>query len=49
MATVEESKYSGAHAAKLLAHTFDRSKLAAKNLPYERLDQLTVEVLLGVR
>jgi len=49
MATVEEAKYSPAHAAKLLAHAFDRSKLAAKNLPYERLDQLTVEVLLGAR
>jgi xylose isomerase len=49
MATVEESKYSQAHATKLLAHVFDRSKLAAKNLPYERLDQLTVEVLLGGR
>ena len=49
MATVEEAKYSAAHSTKLLAHAFDRSKLAAKNLPYERLDQLTVEVLLGVR
>jgi xylose isomerase len=49
MATVEEAKYSPSHAAKLLAHTYDRSKMAAKNLPYERLDQLTVEVLLGVR
>ena len=28
---------------------FDRSTLAAKRLPYERLDQLTIEVLLGVR
>jgi xylose isomerase len=42
-------KYSAAHSTKLLSHAFDRSKLAAKNLPYERLDQLTVEVLLGAR
>ena len=49
MATVEEAKYSASHCTKLLAHAFDRSKLAAKNLPYERLDQLTVEVLLGAR
>jgi xylose isomerase len=33
----------------LLAQTFDRSALAAKGLAYERLDQLTMEVLLGVR
>ena len=35
--------------AKLLAFEFDRSTLAAKRLPYERLDQLTIEVLLGAR
>jgi hypothetical protein len=28
---------------------FDRVALAQKPLPYEQLDQLTVEVLLGVR
>ena len=33
----------------LLAHKFDRGALAAKGLAYERLDQLTMEVLLGVR
>ncbi len=49
MATPEAAKYSAAHAATLLAHTFDRPTMAAKNLPYERLDQLTVEVLLGIR
>ena len=27
----------------------NRRKLGARGLPYERLDQLTVEVLLGVR
>jgi xylose isomerase len=28
---------------------FDRSELAGKRLPYERLDQLTIDILLGVR
>jgi xylose isomerase len=41
--------YSKDHLAKLLAYDFDRATLAAKRLPYERLDQLTVEVLLGAR
>jgi xylose isomerase len=42
-------KYSAAGAKKLLAHQFDRGALASKGLAYERLDQLTVDVLLGVR
>ncbi len=33
----------------LLAQTFDRAELSAKGLAYERLDQLTMEILLGVR
>ena len=41
--------YSRDHLATLLAYDFDRATLAAKRLPYERLDQLTVEVLLGMR
>ena len=35
--------------SKLSKEVFDRSALAKKQLPYERLDQLTIEVLLGVR
>jgi xylose isomerase len=47
-------KESGSNAAlppcdALLSQNFDRSALAAKGLRYERLDQLTMEVLLGVR
>ncbi|GAC1446161.1 MAG: hypothetical protein NVSMB56_02260 [Pyrinomonadaceae bacterium] len=34
---------------KLRANSFDRAKLAAKGLQYERLDQLTMEILFGVR
>jgi xylose isomerase len=41
--------YSAEKAETLKAHTFDRAALGARGLPYERLDQLTVEVLLGVR
>jgi len=42
-------KYSSQKADGLKAETFDRSGLGARGLNYERLDQLTVEVLLGVR
>lgn len=41
--------YSAAKAETLKAHRFDRAALGARGLPYERLDQLTVELLLGVR
>jgi xylose isomerase len=41
--------YSKEHAAKLLASDFDRVGLATKRLPYERLDQLTIDIILGVR
>jgi len=42
-------KYSTDKANALKAQTFDRSIIAGRGLKYERLDQLTVEVLLGVR
>ena len=41
--------YSAQKAADLKAATFDRAALGARGLPYERLDQLTVELLLGIR
>jgi xylose isomerase len=41
--------YSTAAAQKLLATSFDRRALAQKGLQYERLDQLTIELLMGVR
>jgi len=43
------ARYSKANAAKLLDAPLDRVELAAAPLPYERLDQLTMEVLMGVR
>jgi len=42
-------KYSAEKANALKAQSFDRSAIAGRGLKYERLDQLTVEVLLGVR
>jgi len=41
--------YSEDGSKALLAHDFDRRALAAKKLPYERLDQITTDILLGVR
>lgn len=41
--------YSPAAVEQLKAASFDRAALGARGLPYEQLDQLTVEVLLGVR
>jgi xylose isomerase len=41
--------YSDAGAAALKARAFDRVAIASRGLGYERLDQLTTEVLLGVR
>lgn len=34
--------------AELLSRSFDRTAMAAKGLKYERLDQLTIDILLGV-
>jgi len=42
-------RFSAANAKKLLATPLDRVALAEERLPYEKLDQLTMEVLMGVR
>jgi len=42
-------KYSAEKANAIKSHSFDRTAIAGRGLRYERLDQLTVEVLLGVR
>jgi xylose isomerase len=44
-----QGPYSAQKAAGLKAATFDRQALGRRGLPYERLDQLTNELLLGVR
>jgi xylose isomerase len=41
--------YSAEAAQRLRATTFDRDAIATRNLPYEQLDQLTMELLFGVR
>ena len=42
-------KYSPEKAEAIKAHTFDRKAIAARGLKYERLDQLTIDLLLGMR
>jgi xylose isomerase len=42
-------KFSDKNAKKLLEAPLDRVALAEAPLPYEKLDQLTMEVLMGVR
>jgi xylose isomerase len=44
----ELGKFSAEGSADLLAQEFDRQDLSAKGLKYERLDQLTMDILLGV-
>jgi xylose isomerase len=41
--------YSADKAAHLKALYFDRQAMAGKRLAYERLDQLTFDLLMGVR
>ena len=42
-------KFTAEKASALKAHPFDRQALGARGYRYERLDQLTIELLLGVR
>jgi len=41
--------YSAKKADALKAQSFDRAAIAARGLKYERLDQLTIDLLLGTR
>jgi xylose isomerase len=41
-------KFETENSRQLLSQSFDRAQLAARGLKYERLDQLTMEILLGV-
>lgn len=47
--TPKLGKYQKDDADALLEFSFDRAAIAAKKLSYERLDQLTMDILLGVR
>jgi len=48
-ATQSTATFSPPHGDALLGQVFDRRAIAAKGLSYERLDQLTIDLLLGVR
>jgi hypothetical protein len=41
-------KHSPQAPAALLTHVFDKDAILKKRLPYEQLDQLTIDILLGV-
>lgn len=42
-------RFSTQGATSLLAYVFDKDAIMKKRLPYERLDQLTVDILTGTR
>jgi xylose isomerase len=42
-------KYSTQKATQLKAFSFDRPAIARRGLNYERLDQLTIDILMGIR
>jgi xylose isomerase len=46
---LDAGPFTAEKAAALKAHAFDRQALGTRGRPYERLDQLLVELLLGVR
>ena len=46
--TAKLTKFSKANAAALLGHNFNKDAMTRKRLRYERLDQLTIDILLGV-
>jgi xylose isomerase len=42
-------RFSKPGVSVLLSHVFDKDAIMKKRLPYERLDQITVDILTGVR
>lgn len=44
-----KGKFSPEKAGKLKSHAFDRVELGSRGKPYEQLDQLVTELLLGIR
>ena len=43
------AKYSSQSAQSQLAHNFSKDAIMTKRLPYERLDQLTIDIITGTR
>jgi len=48
-AEIVVGRYTREHAQRLKDGPFDREAMAGRPLPYERLDQLVIDLLLGVR
>jgi xylose isomerase len=46
--SLDAGQYTSDRANRLKAQTFDRAALARRRLPYERLDQMVVELLMGI-
>jgi xylose isomerase len=46
--SADVGRYSRDRASALLSRTFDREALGRRALPYEKLDQLVIDLLLGV-
>ena len=42
-------RFSKKGAQALLSQTFDKAEIMTHRLPYERLDQLTMEIIFGTR
>ena len=47
-AETDAVRFTADAAARLKASAFDRAELSSRRLPYERLDQLVVELLMGI-
>jgi xylose isomerase len=45
----QAARYSNEGSSKLSSYAFNKDAILKKRLPYEKLDQLTVDILLGVR
>jgi len=43
------AKYTSQSSESLLAHNFSKEAILSKRLPYERLDQLTIDIITGTR
>jgi len=47
--TLQPGKFSQKNSAALLSYQFNKDAILKKRLPYELLDQMTIDILLGVR
>jgi len=47
--SIMTGKYSTVHANQLKEYSFNRKQISTRGLQYEKLDQLTIDLLLGIR